>query len=64
MAIFPFKGQLPWLYNFVQWVGAFVIDQAVLKDNKHKFKLRKTLSNFQMKVGRKSAFHSENMLHF
>ena len=64
---FLFKGQLPWLYNFVQEVGAFVIDQAVLKDNKHKnykFRLRKTLSNSQLKVGRKSVFHDENVLHF
>lgn len=56
---FLFKGQLPWLYNFVQGVGAFVIDQAVLKDNKHKnykLKLRKTLSNSQLKVGKKECF--------
>lgn len=44
-----------------------MIDQAVRKDNKHKndkLNLGKTLSNSQLKVGRKSAFHNGNVLHF
>ena len=43
-----------------------MIDQTVLKDKhkNHMFKLRKTLSNSQLKVGRKSAFHNEDVLHF
>lgn len=67
MAIFPFQRAVAVVDNFVRGVGGFVIDQAVLKDNKHKndkLKPKKTLSNSQLKVGRKSSSHSENVLHF